>query len=289
MLMTERSHEGTRQSTRRTGHLDGRGPEPEIGPNDVLIRSSKTAICGTDMHIYNWDEWAQKTIPVPMAIGHEFAARSSRSAARCAGFETGRSRLRRRPHHLRLLPQLPRRPPPPVPQHGRRRRQPAGLLRRVPRRFPAVNAFKLPDEIDDDVASILDPFGNATHTALVVRPRRRGRADHRRRPDRHHGRRHRRSSARATSSSPTSTTTGSTLARSMGATRAINVTTTIARRRDEGARHEGGLRRRPRDVRQRAAFRDMLDHEPRRQHRAARHPADRDRRSTGTRSSSRAW
>ncbi|HBE91370.1 MAG TPA: L-threonine 3-dehydrogenase, partial [Gammaproteobacteria bacterium] len=48
-------------------------PVPEVGNNDVLVKIQKTAICGTDIHIYNWDEWAQKTIPVPMTIGHEFA------------------------------------------------------------------------------------------------------------------------------------------------------------------------------------------------------------------------
>ena len=47
-------------------------PLPEIGPNDVLIKVKKTAICGTDVHIYNWDQWAQKTVPVPMVTGHEF-------------------------------------------------------------------------------------------------------------------------------------------------------------------------------------------------------------------------
>ena len=47
-------------------------PVPEYGPNDVLIKILKTAICGTDIHIYNWDEWAQKTIPVPMHVGHEY-------------------------------------------------------------------------------------------------------------------------------------------------------------------------------------------------------------------------
>ena len=55
-------------------------PEPTMGINDVLIRVKYTGICGTDVHIYNWDEWAQKTIPVPMAIGHEFVGRSSQSA-----------------------------------------------------------------------------------------------------------------------------------------------------------------------------------------------------------------
>ena len=48
-------------------------PEPKVGPNDVMIRIRKTAICGTDIHIYTWDAWAQKTIPVPMAVGHEYA------------------------------------------------------------------------------------------------------------------------------------------------------------------------------------------------------------------------
>ena len=56
---------------------------PEVGPNDVLIRIRKTAICGTDIHIYNWDEWAQKTIPVPMDVGHEYVGEIARSAARC--------------------------------------------------------------------------------------------------------------------------------------------------------------------------------------------------------------
>jgi threonine 3-dehydrogenase len=50
-------------------------PEPKVGPNDVLIEIAKTAICGTDMHIYKWDAWAQKTIPVPMAVGHEYCGR----------------------------------------------------------------------------------------------------------------------------------------------------------------------------------------------------------------------
>ncbi|OOG61720.1 L-threonine 3-dehydrogenase, partial [Sinorhizobium sp. A49] len=49
-----------------------RVPVPEVGPNDVLIKVKKSAICGTDVHIWNWDQWAQKTIPVPMVVGHEF-------------------------------------------------------------------------------------------------------------------------------------------------------------------------------------------------------------------------
>ena len=107
-------------------------PVPEIGPNDVLVKIRKTAICGTDLHIYNWDEWSQRTIPVPMVTGHEFVGVVEQVGAQVTGFAAGRPRLRRGAHHLRPLPQLPRRPPPPVPQHARRRRQPPRLLRRVP-------------------------------------------------------------------------------------------------------------------------------------------------------------
>src|SRR5664279_5815174 len=60
------------KTKREEGIWMGEVPMPEIGPNDVLIRIHKSAICGTDVHIYKWDEWAQKTIPVPMVVGHEF-------------------------------------------------------------------------------------------------------------------------------------------------------------------------------------------------------------------------
>ncbi len=64
-------------------------PVPEVGNNDVLIKIHKTAICGTDIHIYNWDEWAQKTIPVPMTIGHEFAGEIAEMGANVTGLEIG--------------------------------------------------------------------------------------------------------------------------------------------------------------------------------------------------------
>ena len=83
---------------------------PEVGPNDVLIKIDKTAICGTDIHIYNWDEWAQKTIPVPMVVGHEYVGEIVEIGAEVTRLQDRRARLRRRPHHLRPLPQLPRRP-----------------------------------------------------------------------------------------------------------------------------------------------------------------------------------
>ncbi len=71
-------------------------PEPKIGPNDVLIKIAKTAICGTDMHIYKWDEWAQKTIPVPMAVGHEYCGQDRGDGQRGARLQRRRPRLRRR-------------------------------------------------------------------------------------------------------------------------------------------------------------------------------------------------
>ena len=63
--------------------------EPKVGPNDVLIKIAKTAICGTDMHIYKWDSWAQKTIPVPMAVGHEYYGHVVEIGSEVAGFKTG--------------------------------------------------------------------------------------------------------------------------------------------------------------------------------------------------------
>ena len=77
------------KSSREPGIWMDEVPVPEIGPNDVLIRVRKTAICGTDIHICNWDEWAQKTVPVPMIIGHEYVGEIARSAARCTGFKVG--------------------------------------------------------------------------------------------------------------------------------------------------------------------------------------------------------
>ena len=105
------------KSRREPGIWIGDVPEPEVGPNDVLIRMRKTAICGTDIHIYKWDDWAQRTIPVPMQVGHEYCGEIVEIGSEVRGPHDRRSRLRRGPHHLRPLPQLPRRPPAPVPQH----------------------------------------------------------------------------------------------------------------------------------------------------------------------------
>ena len=64
-------------------------PRPAVGHNDVLVKIHKTAICGTDIHIYNWDDWAQRTIPVPMIVGQEFVGEIAESGMEVAGFEIG--------------------------------------------------------------------------------------------------------------------------------------------------------------------------------------------------------
>ncbi len=140
--------------------------QPQIGPNDVLIKIAKTAICGTDMHIFNWDEWARKTIPVPMAVGHEYCGRVVELGSEVRGLRVG-DRVSGEGHitcgHCRNC------------RAGRRHlcRNAIGVGVNRPGAFaeylaiPAENAFKLPDSISDDIASILDPLGNATHTALA--------------------------------------------------------------------------------------------------------------------------
>jgi len=141
-------------------------PEPRIGPNDVLIEIVKTSICGTDLHIYKWDAWAQRTIPVPMAVGHEYCGRIVEIGSEVRGLAVG-DRVSGEGHvtcgHCRNC-RAGRR-------HLCRNTQGVGVDR--PGAFaqylslPAVNAFKLADSVADDTAAILDPFGNATHTALA--------------------------------------------------------------------------------------------------------------------------
>ena len=92
-------------------------PVPEIGINDVLIEVLRTGICGTDVHIYNWDAWAQKTIPVPMVVGHEFVGRIVEVGQQRQGFPGRRHRQRRGARGLRPLPQLPGRPAAPLQGH----------------------------------------------------------------------------------------------------------------------------------------------------------------------------
>ncbi|HEX7099896.1 MAG TPA: L-threonine 3-dehydrogenase [Acidimicrobiia bacterium] len=141
-------------------------PDPQVGRNDVLIRVEKTSICGTDVHIYEWDEWAQATIPVPLVVGHEFMGRVEAVGDEVEGIAVG-ERVSGEGHitcgHCRNC------------RAGRREfchsHKSVGVSR--PGAFadylvlPAQNVYPLPDHITDDVAAVLDPLGNATHTALA--------------------------------------------------------------------------------------------------------------------------
>jgi threonine 3-dehydrogenase len=140
-------------------------PKPDVSHNDLLIKIRKTAICGTDMHIYNWDEWSQKTIPVPMIVGHEYVGEVVGIGQEVRGFKLG-DRVSGEGHitcgHCRNC------------RAGRRHlcRNTSGVGVNRQGAFaeflviPAFNAFKIPDNISDELAAIFDPFGNAVHTAL---------------------------------------------------------------------------------------------------------------------------
>lgn len=141
-------------------------PIPEIGHNDVLIKIRKTAICGTDVHIYNWDKWAQATVPVPAVIGHEFVGEIAAIGSEVTGLKVGQ-RVSGEGHIT----------------CGYCRQCRAGTRHLCRNTFgigyskvngcfaeylslPAFNVFCLPDEIPDDIAAFLDPLGNSVHTAL---------------------------------------------------------------------------------------------------------------------------
>jgi len=140
-------------------------PVPEIGPNDVLIRVRKASICGTDIHIWNWDAWSQKTIKIPMVIGHEFMGEIAKLGDEVTGFQVG-ERVSGEGHitcgHCRNC------------RAGKRHlcRNTVGLGVNRPGCFaeyvalPAFNVFRVPKEIPDEIASFFDPLGNAVHTAL---------------------------------------------------------------------------------------------------------------------------
>ena len=138
---------------------------PKVGHNDVLIKVRRTAICGTDIHIYQWDTWAQNTIPVPLTAGHEFCGEIVECGSEVKGFVVG-DRVSAEGHITCGVCRNCR--------AGRRHlcMNTAGVGVNRPGAFaeylsvPAFNVFKLPDSISDDMASILDPLGNATHTAL---------------------------------------------------------------------------------------------------------------------------
>jgi threonine 3-dehydrogenase len=142
-----------------------RVPIPEIGPNDVLIEVKKSAICGTDVHIWNWDEWAAKTVPVPLVTGHEFVGTVADVGSAVSEYTIGQ-RVSGEGHI--------------VCGHCRNCRAGRGHLCRntlgvgVHRAgsfaeyvaLPQHNVVAIPDDIPDEVAAIFDPLGNAVHTAL---------------------------------------------------------------------------------------------------------------------------
>lgn len=138
---------------------------PQCGHNEVLIKVKKTAICGTDIHIYKWDDWAQKTIPVPMIVGHEFVGEVVEFGSEVYGFKPG-DRVSGEGHLTCGICRNCR--------AGRRHlcRSTEGIGVNHSGCFaeylvvPASNVFPVPDSISDDMAAIFDPFGNATHTAL---------------------------------------------------------------------------------------------------------------------------
>jgi len=140
-------------------------PVPEIAPDEVLIRVKKTGICGTDVHIWNWDAWAQGVVPVPLTVGHEFAGQIVELGRNVDGLSIGQ-RCSGEGHLI-----------------GKTSRQSrAGKFHLDPETrgigvntngafaeylaLPAFNVVPLPDTIDDEIGAILDPLGNAVHTAL---------------------------------------------------------------------------------------------------------------------------
>jgi len=140
-------------------------PEPTIGINDVLIRVRRAGICGTDLHIYNWDEWAQRTIPVPMVIGHEFVGEIVETGSNVSDFHRGdvvtgeghvvcgrcRNCLAGRRHLCAHT-------------MGVGVNRPGAFADYIA--LPMTNIWHHKDNIDLDIAAIYDPFGNAVHTAL---------------------------------------------------------------------------------------------------------------------------
>lgn len=149
----------------REGLWAAQAPVPEIGPDEVLIRINKTGICGTDIHIWNWDDWASATVPVPMITGHEFAGEIIEIGKGVTGLSIGQ-RCSGEGHLI---------------EHDSRQSR-AGKFHLDPGtrgigvneqgafaeylRLPAFNVVPLPDDIPDEIGAILDPLGNAVHTAL---------------------------------------------------------------------------------------------------------------------------
>ncbi len=140
-------------------------PIPEIGPNDVLIKVKKTAICGTDVHIYKWDDWARKTVPVPLVTGHEFVGIVADFGSAVTGYHVGQ-RVSGEGHIVCGQCRNCRA------GRGHLCRNTQGVGVQRPGAFaeylclPQHNVVPIPDDIPDEIAAIFDPLGNAVHTAL---------------------------------------------------------------------------------------------------------------------------
>jgi threonine 3-dehydrogenase len=140
-------------------------PVPEPGPNDVLIKVKKSAICGTDVHIWKWDEWSAKTVPVPMVVGHEFCGEIIDCGKAITKFHIG-ERVSGEGHVVCGTCRNCRA------GRGHLCRNTMGVGVNCPGSFaeyvciPEANVVPIPDNISDEIAAIFDPFGNAVHTAL---------------------------------------------------------------------------------------------------------------------------
>jgi len=140
-------------------------PVPAVGVHDVLVRVKTSAICGTDVHIYNWDEWSQRTIPVPMIVGHEYVGVVEQVGAEVGAFQPG-DRVSGEGHITCGFCRNCR--------AGRRHlcRHTVGIGVNRAGSFaeflslPAVNVYRIPDDVPDQLAAVFDPYGNAVHTAL---------------------------------------------------------------------------------------------------------------------------
>jgi len=138
--------------------------KPQIGPEDVLIRVRRTAICGTNLHIYNWDEWAQKTIHVPLIVGHEFSGEIAEIGRAVTRPLFVGQRVSGEGHIVDLDSMAARRGQPHLDPHTKG----VGVQRRGAFAeylcLPAFNVVPLPQDVDFEIGALLDPFGNAVHT-----------------------------------------------------------------------------------------------------------------------------
>ena len=258
-------------------------PEPEIGINDVLIRVDRTGICGTDVHIHRWDAWAQRTIPVPLVIGHEFVGEIVEVGSNVSDFRAG-DRVSGEGHVVcgRCRNCMAGRRHLCAHSIGLGVQRPGAFAEYVS--LPMTNVWHHWPGVGDDVAAIFDPLGNAVHTALTF-------------PvlgedvlvtgagpigcmavavARHAGARH----IVVTDLNPHRLE----LAGRLGASLAVDPRERDLRERPAGARDDGGVRRHVRDVGEprRAPLRHRADG-TRRPHRDPRDPHGRRSSSTSTR------